>query len=375
MNKDYYKILGIDKTASQEEVKKSFRKKAHQHHPDKSGGDEIKFKEINEAYQTLGNKEKRAQYDQFGSAFSSAGTGSGQGGFGQANWQDFARQYGAQQGGGFRTNINFDDFDLGDIVGDIFGFGGSRSRSRSRTQVGEDIQIQMTIDFREAVFGAEKIIILDKQEICDKCEGKGFENKTKIITCPQCNGSGQIQQTQRTIFGAFSTATICPTCKGEGKKPENYCSKCHGSGRIKIKKEIKITIPAGININETIKISGQGSAGSERGRAGDLFISFNIQPSKEFTRDNYNILSKAEINISQASLGDKIKINTLDGLVKLKIPSGTQSGKIFILKNKGVPVLNSYDRRGNQQVEVTVKIPTRLSRKQKKLLEELKEDF
>ncbi|MBU4360470.1 molecular chaperone DnaJ [Candidatus Parcubacteria bacterium] len=380
MPKDYYSTLGVDKKASQEEIKKAFRKRAHEYHPDKSSGDEAKFKEINEAYQTLGNKEKRSQYDQFGATFDSSGMGGNRGGFGGGqgfNWQDFARQYSGQQTGGFRTNINFDDFDLGDIVGDVFGFGSSRSRGRSRNyaQAGEDIQIQMTIDFNEAVFGAEKIIILDKQDVCDKCAGKGYEAKTKIITCPQCNGSGQIQQTQRTIFGAFSTATICPTCKGEGKKPESFCSKCRGQGRIKTRKELKISIPAGINIGETIKISKQGNSGSKGGQAGDLYISFNIQSNKEFVREEYNILSKAEINISQAALGDKIEINTLDGLVNLKIPAGTQSGKIFLLKNKGVPILNSYGRRGDQQVEVTVKIPTRLSRKQKKLLEELKDEM
>ena len=370
MPKDYYSLLGIDKKASQDEIKKAFRKKAHEHHPDKGNGSDAKFKEVNEAYQTLGNKEKRAQYDQFGTTFDSAGMGGGQGGF---NWQDFAKQYGGQQRG-YQTNANFEGIDLGDIFGDLFGGGRRSSRSRSASG-GEDIQIQMTIDFREAVFGAEKIISLDKQDSCDKCSGKGYESQTKIITCPQCNGSGQIQQTQRTIFGVFSSASVCPTCKGEGKKPEQYCSKCYGEGRVKTKKEIKITIPAGIDTGQTIKISEQGNAGVKGSVSGDLYISFNIKPDKEFTRENYNILSKTEINISQASLGDKIEINTLDGLVNLKIPAGTQSGKIFILKNKGVPVLNSQGRRGDHQVEVVVKIPTKLSRKQKKLLEELKDEL
>ncbi|MFH1610849.1 MAG: molecular chaperone DnaJ [Patescibacteria group bacterium] len=371
MAKDYYSILGVDRKSSQDEIKKAFRKKAHEHHPDKGNGDDTKFKEVNEAYQTLGNKDKRAQYDQFGTTFDSAGMGGGgQGGF---NWQDFAKHYGGQQQS-YRTNINFED--IGDIFGD-FGdlFGRGQRSSRTRSASGEDIQIHMTIDFREAVFGAEKIISLDKQDSCDKCSGKGYEDKTKIITCPQCNGSGQIQQTQRTMFGVFSTASVCPTCKGEGKKPEQYCSKCHGEGRTKIKRELKITIPAGIDTGQTIKISEQGNVGSKGSMSGDLYISFDIRSDKEFTRENYNILSKIEINISQASLGDKIEINTLDGLVNLKIPSGTQSGKIFILKNKGVPVLNSPSRRGDQQVEVNVKIPTRLSRKQKKLLEELKEEL
>lgn len=371
MAKDYYSILGVSKNASQEEIKKAYRKLAHQHHPDKKGGDEAKFKEINAAYQILGNQEKRSQYDQFGTTFDSAGGGfsSGMGGQG-FNWQDFARQYGQGQGG-FRTNVNFDDFDLGDIFGDLFGMGGGR-RGRARRQGGEDIQITMTIDFREAVFGAEKIIRLDKLDTCSQCQGNGYENKTKIITCPQCNGKGQTQHTQRTVFGIFSTATVCPTCKGEGKKPETYCNQCHGEGRVKNKKEIRISIPAGISVGETIRINGQGNVGPKGSAPGDLFVSFNIQSDREFEREGYNIISKAEINISQAALGDKIEINTLDGPVKLKIPSGTQSGKIFVLKNKGVPVLNSPGRRGEQQVEIIVRVPKNLSRKAKKLLEELK---
>ena len=371
MSKNYYDILGISKSASQDEIKKAFRKLAHEHHPDKSSGNEAKFKEINEAYQTLGNESKRKQYDQFGATFSQGGFNAGQSGFSGAgfNWSDFAKQY---DGHGNFGGQNF-EFDLGDIFGDFFGGGGGRGRGRNRQQSGEDIQVEMTIDFREAVFGAEKIILLEKQDICDKCNGKGYEDKTKIITCPECNGAGQVRQTQRTIFGAFSSVSICQTCKGQGKKPESYCSKCHGQGNVKAKKELKISIPAGIDTGETIKISGQGNAGAKGGKSGDLYISFNIRSDKEFTRENYNILSQAEINISQAALGGKIQINTLDGPVNLKIPSGTQSGKIFILKNKGVPVLNSPSRRGDQYVEVIVKIPTRLSRKQKKLLEELYE--
>ena len=369
MPKDYYSILGVDKKSSQDEIKKAFRKKAHEHHPDKGGGDDSKFKEINEAYQTLGNKEKRSQYDQFGTTFDSAGMGGGQGGF---NWQDFARQQGGQQGG-YQTNANFEGIDLGDIFGDLFG--GGRRSSRTHSASGEDIQIHMTIDFREAVFGSEKNISLDKQDKCDKCSAKGYEDKTKVITCPQCNGSGQVQQTQRTMFGVFSSASVCPTCKGEGKKPENYCSKCHGEGRNKTKAELKITIPAGINVGQTIKITEQGNVGPKGSMAGDLYISFNIKEDKEFIREEYNILSKVEINMSQAALGDKIEINTLDGSVNLKIPSGTQSGKVFVLKGKGVPVLNSPGRRGDLQVEVVVKTPTRLSRKEKKLLEELNKEF
>jgi molecular chaperone DnaJ len=371
MSKNYYDTLGVSKTASQDEIKKAFRKLAHEHHPDKKHGNETKFKEINEAYQVLGNEEKRKQYDQFGSAFNNA-DGFNAGGFGGQgfNWQDFARQYGGQ--GGFRTNVNFDGmegFDLGDIFGDFFG--GTRGRGRSRRHSGEDIEAQMTIDFREAVFGAEKIISLDKQEICEKCAGKGHEVNEKIITCPECKGAGQVRQEQRTIFGVFQSMGVCPTCHGEGKKPEKFCGKCHGAGRVKNKKEIKIKIPAGIDAGQSIKISGAGNAGEKGSAAGDLFISFQVRSDKIFRREDENILTKKEINIAQAALGDKIEVETLDGLVEMKIPEGTQSGKIFILKDRGVPILNSRGR-GDQLVEVVVKIPTKLSRKEKQLLEELR---
>lgn len=389
MAKDYYSILGVQKSASQDEIKKAFRNLAHEHHPDKSGGNESKFKEINEAYQVLGNKEKRAQYDQFGTTFDSAGMAGGGGFGGQGfNWQDFARQYGGAQGfsargesayGGnfgqdeFRTNINFED--MGDIfgdIGDLFGFGTTRNRSRSRAQVsGEDISVEMIIDFREAVFGAEKMIELNKLERCEKCQGKGYEAGTKIITCPECHGRGQTQETRRTFFGAFSTMSVCRTCQGEGKKPESFCAKCHGTGRIKNKKEIKIKIPAGISEGETIRIEGEGSAGAKSSPAGDLYLSFHIRPDRELERDGYNILSQVEISMVQATLGDKILINTVDGQVELKIPAGTQPGTIFALKNKGVPFLNNPSRRGEHLVTVIVKIPEKLSRRQRQLLEEM----
>lgn len=373
-NKNYYDILGISKSATQDEIKKAFRKLAHEHHPDKKSGNEAKFKEINEAYQTLGNDEKRKQYDQFGSSFNNAGgfnAGQGFGGF-SGNWQDFAR---AQSNGG-SYSFNGADFDLGDIFGDLFGgFSHSRSKSHSKSNRGEDIEISLAINFEEAIFGTEKIINLEKQVICSKCAGTGAEEGSKIITCPECHGSGQIEHTQRTIFGVFATASICPTCEGAGKKPEKYCHACHGQGRVKDKQEIKITIPAGINEGQQIKISGAGQAGVKKGPAGDLYVSFRIAPHKKFIRQGQNILLKLEIDIAQASLGDKIEIETLDGLVSLKIPEGTQTGKVLVLSNKGVPEINRPNRRGDMLVEIFVKTPNKLSRKAKKLLEELKEEI
>ena len=366
MSKDYYGVLGVSKNASQDEIKKAFRKLAHQYHPDKNGsGNEAKFKEINEAYQVLGKVEKRKQYDQFGSAFNNAGGFSGQAsGF---NWQDFARQAGAQGAGGYRTNINFEDFDLGDIFGDFFG-GGRRSASR-RSQ-GNDLEYRMEISLKESAFGAEKIINIDKQDTCDGCSGKGYDDKAKIIICPECKGSGRVVSQQRTVFGVFQTQGVCPTCQGEGKKPDKFCAKCHGAGRVQKSKQLKIRIPAGINQGESIKLAGEGEVGEKGSLAGDLYITFVIKPEIGFKREGYDILSKEKINIVQAALGDKIEVKTLEGVVKLKIPAGIESGQVFKLIGKGAHKL--YGRgRGDQLVEIEVKTPKRLSRKAKKLMEEL----
>lgn len=369
MAKDYYDILGVSKGASQDEIKRAFRKMAHQYHPDKAGGNEAKFKEINEAYQVLSNSEKRSQYDQYGQTFEQAQR---QGGFGGYSWQDFARQGGGPFSGGFRTeNVEFDFGDIGDIFGDLFGFGGrTRTRRTRERRKGQDIEISMEIDFREAVFGTEKIIELNKNIICPHCSGNGTEPGTKIITCPTCDGSGRVTQAQRTILGTFQTIGVCPECHGEGKIASQKCKKCRGEGRIKDIERIKVKIPAGIDNGETIRLTGKGEAGQKGGVAGDLFITLRVKPDPEFKRDGYDIRSETEISFSQAALGTKIEVNTLDGLVRLKIPSATQSGKVFILKGKGVPRLRGSGR-GDQYVTVNVFTPTKLSRREKELLEEL----
>jgi molecular chaperone DnaJ len=235
MAKDYYDILGISKSASQEEVKKAFRKMAHQHHPDKAGGNEAKFKEINEAYQVLSNTEKRKQYDQYGQTFEQAQRQGGfGGGFGGFSWEDFARQGGGPFGGFRQENVEFDFGDIGDIFGDLFGFGGrTRTRRTRERRKGQDIEVSMEIDFREAVFGIEKIIDLNKNIICPHCSGNGAEPGTKIVNCPTCGGSGQVMQAQRTILGTFQTVAVCPQCHGEGKIASQKCKKCRGEGRIK----------------------------------------------------------------------------------------------------------------------------------------------
>lgn len=371
MAKDYYDILGVSKNASQDEVKRAFRKMAHQYHPDKAGGNEAKFKEINEAYQVLSNQQKRQQYDQYGQTFEQAQR---QGGFGGFSWEDFARQAGGPFGSGYRTeNVEFDFGDLGDIFGDLFGFGGrTRARRAQERRRGQDIEVSMEIEFREAVFGTEKIIDLFKNMTCPHCSGSGAEPGSKIITCATCGGSGQVEQVQHTILGQFRTVGVCPECRGEGKKASERCSQCRGQGRVRDTEKIKVKIPAGIDNGETIRLVAEGEAGQKGGAAGDLFITLRVKPDLEFKRDGYDIRTEAEISFSQAALGTKIEVNTIDGFVKLKIPSGTQSGKVFILKGKGVSRLRGSGR-GDQYVTVNVSTPTRLSRRQKQLFEELAE--
>ena len=358
MSKDYYNILNVQKTASPDEIKKGFRKLAHEYHPDKKGGDEKKFKEINEAYQVLSNPEKKQQYDQFGTTFEQAQS-QGQGGFGGFNGQ----------AGGF--NINMED--LGDMFGgfsDIFGFGGGGTRAKSRARRGQDIGIDLMLDFKEAVFGVEKTIDLHKTITCEHCTGTGGEPNSKVTTCSICKGSGQVQTARQTILGTIATRGVCPQCQGEGKKYEKICKKCAGNGIVKAKNQLKIQIPAGINNNETIRMSSEGEAGVKGGRTGDLFVTVHVKASSDFERQGDDIYTKIPISFTQSSLGAKIEVKTLKGVVKLKIPEGTQTGKVFRLRSEGVPHLKHMGR-GDHLVEIVVRTPENLSRKQKKLLEEL----
>jgi len=351
MNKDYYQTLGVNKSATQDEIKTAFRKLAHEHHPDK-GGNAEKFKEANEAYQVLGNAEKRKQYDQFGSSFQNGQAGGGQ-------WQNF-------------SGADFDFGDLGDIfggMGDMFGFGGGRSRGQQRTR-GRDLEMLITLDFTEAVFGVEKDINFHRLEPCAHCKGKGAEPGAKIETCPTCKGQGKIAQIQRTILGSMRVESVCPSCHGEGQKYSEKCHECSGEGVKQANTKLKVKIPAGINTGESIRLSGQGDAGVKGSPAGDLFLRIKVSASKKFVRDNYNIHTKETIGVRQAILGDKIEVETVDGKLTLKIPEGTQSGTVFRLKEKGVPHLNSR-LRGDHLVEVTVKIPKGISRKERSVIEQI----
>ncbi|MCF7820131.1 MAG: molecular chaperone DnaJ [Candidatus Pacebacteria bacterium] len=355
-NKDYYKILGLSKEASPAEIKKAFREKAHKYHPDKQGGDEAKFKEINEAYQVLNNPQKRSQYDQFGSDFAN-----GQAGGGFSGWQNAA---------GFGDNIDFED--LGDIfsgMGDIFGFGGSRSRSRGQAR-GNDIQIILTVNLEEVAFGAHKEIELEKNTICSHCEGQGHEPNSKVETCPTCQGKGEVIQAQRTIFGSFQSRAVCPNCQGQGKIYSDKCRVCSGEGRVRDKVRMKIKIPAGIHEGQSIRLAGSGEAGLKGAPSGDLFVKVKITPHPDFERDGDNIKSVKKVSFTQVALGDKIDISTLDGKVKLKIPEGTQSGTTFRLKAKGLERLQSRGR-GDHLVKVMVETPKKLTKKQKELIKDL----
>ncbi len=356
MSKDYYKILGVEKNASQDEIKKAFRKLAHQYHPDKKDGNEQKFKEVNEAYQVLGDESKRAQYDQFGAGFENMGGFGGASGF---NWQDFA-----QQGGGF-------DFqDLGDIFGDFFG--GAR-RGGPKKQRGADIEVDVTLTFSEAAFGITKDIELYKHTTCSHCKGEGAEPGTTKKTCATCQGAGQVTQVRKTLLGHIQTAVVCDACHGEGVIPEKKCSSCGGAGVTKATEKIQVTIPGGVEHGVTLRVSGKGETAPHGGISGDLYVRIRVKAHPTMERRGSDVLSRIEIPFTLASLGGHIDLETLDGKVSLNIPEGTQSGHTFVLKGKGAQVFQS-SHRGNHMVTAQVQVPKKLSRSQKKLLEQLQEE-
>ncbi|MCK5060962.1 molecular chaperone DnaJ [Candidatus Parcubacteria bacterium] len=357
MGKDYYNILGVQKGAGQEEIKKAFRKKAHKYHPDKANGDEAKFKEINEAYQILGDPKKRGQYDQFGPAFENM---QGAGGFG--GFRDFS---GAANG----FNINMDD--LGDIfggIGDIFGF--SNGGGHRRSARGRDLQLLVNISFMEAVFGIDKEIMINKQVVCDRCNGNLAEPGTKIETCKICKGTGSTTRVQQTILGNMRVNATCEACGGEGKTYSKLCAKCFGKGTVMDRVSLKIKIPAGINNGETIRLTGRGEAGDKGAPAGDLYLKVQVAPKPGFERVGFDVKSAVDISFTQAALGDKIDIETVHGAVKLKVLAGTESGTVYKLRNKGIQRLQASGK-GDHLVTVNIKTPRNLSRKQKELLKEL----
>jgi len=331
MSKDYYELLGINKNASSEEIKRAFRKLAHKHHPDKSTGDEKKFKEINEAYQVLSNQQKRQQYDQYGQTFEQAQAKGGFSGF--EGFSDFSNYADAFRGS--KNNVEFDMGDLGDVFGDLFGFGSSRGKTRSRSH-GADIQSNINLTFQEAVFGIEKTINITKDIECDKCKGSGAEPGSKIDTCKTCKGQGRVMS---SIGFGIGMQTACPDCKGQGQRAERNCTQCHGSGVTRKSSDIKVKIPAGIDNGQSIRLTGQGQAASKGGRSGDLYVTVEVSSDKNFIRDGYNILSKSEISFSQAALGDKILVKTLDGDIRLKVSPGVQSGKVLMFTDEAGEII------------------------------------
>ncbi|MFH1582147.1 MAG: molecular chaperone DnaJ [bacterium] len=358
--KDYYEVLGVSRDASQDDVKKAYRKLAHKYHPDK-GGDEKKFKEINEAYQTLSNQEKRTQYDRFGRAFDeSAGFDPGQGGFDFGFGQGFGNQ-----------GMEF-DFDLGDMMEQMFGFGG-RQKKRD-VKKGGDIEVELTLDLKDILAGKEREITLDKIVSCSRCKGTGGDPGSKIKECFSCRGTGQVQQIKKTPFGSFTRVSICPECQGEGNRPEKLCNVCKGEGRIKEREAIKIFIPAGVDTNQIIKVEEKGEAGRRGGKSGDLYVRIYIKPSPRFKRHGDDLYTTADISFVQASLGDEIEVPTLEGTsILLNVSSGTESGKVLRISGKGIPKFSGYGK-GNMYVELIVRIPKKITKNQKELLEKLKKE-
>lgn len=372
MATNYYDILGVSKSASDDEIKKAYRKLAHKYHPDKSGGDEAKFKEINSAYQVLSDKAKRQQYDQFGQTFEQGRAGQGFGGYSAGGFEGFSAQGGPAGGWDF-SGFDFGDINSGGDFSDIFSdiFGGGRGRGRRRAKAGRDIQVDVEISFEEMVKGATRNIRLYKTVRCFVCNGTGGEPGAREETCPTCHGAGQVQKNTRSFFGSFSQILTCPDCEGSGKIISRKCKKCGGDGRIKEEQEIKIEIPAGISDRQTISLEGQGEAGEIGAPGGDLLVSVHIKPHGKFKREGNNIISSEFITFSQAVLGDKIPVETIAGQTIMKIPSGTQSGEIFRIKGEGVPFLQKSGR-GDHLVKIIVRIPKNITREQRDLVEKLK---
>jgi len=359
--RDYYEILGLEKGASDDEIKKAFRRAAIEHHPDKVGGDETKFKEINQAYEVLKDSSKRQRYDQFGHA----GVGGASGGGGAGNPFEGFSGFG---GGG--QNINFDfgeDIGLGDIFNSFFG--GQRAGGPRKAR-GNDVETLIELDFEEAIFGVERDLKMKLVDTCSHCKGSTAEPGHDLKTCDTCKGSGQITKVMRTVFGNIQQAAVCGTCKGSGRVPEKQCTVCKGSGTQRQEQIVKLKVPAGIDDGSTIRLREHGEAVAN-GPKGDLYVNIRVKPHKQFTREGELILSEEHVDMADAALGAEIEVETVDGPVNMKVPAGTQSGTDFKLSGHGVPIIKT-DRRGAHIVTIIVDTPTKLSKEQEKLLEEFK---
>ena len=351
--RDYYEVLGISKGASEDEIKRAYKKMARQYHPDLNPGNqeaEEKFKEVNEAYEVLSDAEKKARYDQYGHAGVDPNFGAG----------------------GFDGSFDFGD--LGDIFGSFFGggFGGGRRTNPNAPQRGESVRMSLILSFEEAAFGCEKAVTVERLEACPSCQGSGCAEGTAPEVCPDCHGTGTVQVRRQTPMGVFATTTPCSRCGGKGKIVHQPCRECRGAGSVRKRKTIQATIPAGIDNGQTISIRGQGNAGKNGGPAGDLLITITVRPHELFRREGTSVLCEAPITFTQAVLGAELEIPTIDGKVKYTLPEGTQSGTTFRLKGKGIPAINGRGR-GDQYVTVYIETPRNLNREQKEALKKFAE--
>lgn len=362
MAKDYYKILGVTKTASKDEIKKAFHKLAHKYHPDKNTGNEAQFKEVNEAYQVLSNDKKRAEYDMYGNVFQGGNAGQG-GGFNQANWNDFDFSGFTGGGQGF-------EFDLGDIFGDFFNGGGGQGGGR-RVKRGRDISVDIQISFAEAVFGTERKILINKVSECDNCRGTGAEKNSAKKSCATCAGKGKINEMRKSFIGTFNTVRECQTCRGTGEIAENPCKICRGEGVLKKNEEIGIKIPAGIQNGEMVRLTGKGEAVAG-GVAGDLYLKVHVDKHPTFKREGNDLVMSLDIKLSDALLGRDYTIPTLDGDINLKVPEGVSFGEVLRVKNKGIPT--GGNKRGDLLVKIVINTPKKLSKKARELIDKLKEE-
>ena len=358
--RDYYEVLGVNKGATDDEIKKAYRKLARKYHPDLNKDNPEaaeKFKEIGEAYEILSDKDKRARYDQIGFA-------------------GVDPNYGAGQGGGFGGGFGFEDVDLGDIFGSFFGGGfgggGSRTNRANAPRQGESIRRTVMLSFEEAAFGCEKEIEIERVEQCTECGGTGAEKGYTPETCSNCHGTGTVKQTQRTPFGAFSSTGPCPNCRGTGKIIKKPCKKCRGTGQERRSRKLSVKIPAGIDDGQSVALRGQGGAGVNGGPAGDVIVTVSIRPHPLFQRDGYDIWCEVPISYVQACLGDKLIVPTIDGKVEYTMPAGTQPGTVFRMRGKGIQAVNGRGR-GDQFVKVTLEVPKNLSDHQKELLRKLED--
>ena len=354
--RDYYEVLGVSKDASADDIKKAYRKMAMKYHPDRNPGDkeaEEKFKEVGEAYEVLSDADKKARYDQYGFAGVDPNFGAGAGGYGGAGF------------GGFG-----DFSDLGDIFGDFFGGGRSRGSQQNAPRRGENVMSRLELTFEEAAFGCEKEVATPRIENCPNCSGSGSADGV-IETCSQCRGTGQVRTVQNFMGMQMQSTTTCPACNGRGKIIKTPCSTCKGKGKVRRTNRVKVKIPAGVDAGQSVRVRGEGGVGSNGGPNGDLLVEIYIKRHPIFTRQDTDVLCEVPISFTQAALGATIQVPTLDGMVDYEIPEGTQTGREFILREKGIPEVGNSRRRGNERFTVVVETPTRLTKEQKELLRQL----